>query len=87
LAQTIFPDWIVRVFHDKTVPSDQLKIFRTYKNVETVEITNPKLLVGNIRGMFWRFLAGEFDPDADIFLSRDSDSRLRYNHKKLKKKL
>eukprot|EP01080_Neovahlkampfia_damariscottae_P000410 gene410-6823_t len=89
LAKAIYPGWIVKVYHDKTVPANIIKILRAFDNVEVVEIKNPKLLQGGIRGMFWRFLTFEkkvliflkLDPEVDVMIVRDSDSRLSNREK------
>ena len=52
----IFPGWIVKIYYDKTVPVEIINKLKIFNNTEVIEITNPNLLKGNIRGMFWRFL-------------------------------
>eukprot|EP01080_Neovahlkampfia_damariscottae_P005290 gene5290-8908_t len=81
LAKTIYPGWICKIYYDKTVPTDIIKQLNAMNNTETMEITNPKLLKGGIRGMFWRFLTFEFDPEVEIMIVRDSDSRLSIREK------
>ena len=70
LAQEIYPDWKCRFYADDTVPSDTLKQL----NQMGQEI---RMVNDGSYGMFWRFLAVD-DPDVDVMISRDCDSRLNY---------
>jgi hypothetical protein len=74
LAKTIYPDWICRFYCGKSVPSDIIEKLKTYNNVEIIEMEEN----GDWNGMFWRFYACE---DADIMISRDTDSRLSVREK------
>lgn len=70
LSKTIYPNFICRFYIDKESP-EYLKSMIVGDNVETIYMNNK----GGTIGMFWRFLAAA-DNDVDIFLSRDTDSRL-----------
>jgi hypothetical protein len=74
LANIIYPDWICRFYCGKSVPSDIISTLNSYSNVEVVEMDED----GNWNGMFWRFYSCE---DADITISRDTDSRLSVREK------
>jgi hypothetical protein len=68
-ASKYFPGWICRFYIDKNCKSELINsIIGDNVEVELVES------VDSFHGMFWRFWASE-DPDVDIFLSRDCDSR------------
>lgn len=68
-AKEYFPNWICRFYiDDSSIP----ELIETIKgeNVEVVLVKSKD----SFHGMFWRFWAVE-DPEVDIFLSRDCDSR------------
>jgi hypothetical protein len=68
-AKVYFPEWTCRFYVDSnSVPVEILN-----KLNETSEIVEKGR--GDWTGMFWRF-APASDPDVDIMLSRDCDSRL-----------
>jgi len=64
-----FPDWICRFYIDKYSNQDLIDTIKG-DNVEVVLVDSKNLY----NGMFWRFDAS-IDPEVDIFLSRDCDSR------------
>lgn len=68
-AKKYFPDFICRFYIDKNSRPDLIQSLNS-DNVEIV-LVEPK---DSFHGMFWRFWAVE-DPEVDIFLSRDCDSR------------
>jgi hypothetical protein len=70
LANYIYPNWLVYVYHSG-IPSEILEQYKKYSYVTTFDMSDSKL-----PGMFWRFL-----PESDIFISRDSDSRLSQREK------
>jgi len=70
LAKKYYPGFISRFYIDKNCKEDLIDTIKG-DNVEVV-LVDPK---GSFDGMFWRFLAAE-DPDVDIFMSRDCDSRI-----------
>jgi hypothetical protein len=73
-SKTIYPDWICRFYCGKSVPLDIIKKLKSYDNVEVIEMDED----GDWNGMFWRFYACE---DADVMISRDTDSRLSVREK------
>jgi hypothetical protein len=64
-----FPGWTCRFYIDKNSKSELIDTIKG-DNVEVVLVESKD----SFHGMFWRFWASE-DPDVDIFLSRDCDSR------------
>eukprot|EP00003_Mantamonas_plastica_P025983 TRINITY_DN518_c2_g1_i1.p1 TRINITY_DN518_c2_g1~~TRINITY_DN518_c2_g1_i1.p1 ORF type:complete len:382 (+),score=149.93 TRINITY_DN518_c2_g1_i1:1030-2175(+) len=71
-AKEFFPGWICRFYIDDSVPNDILDKLKAYDNTEIIKNTDIK---GSIAGMFWRFLVAA-DPTVDVYIIRDSDSRL-----------
>jgi len=69
-AKKYFPGWICRFYIDKDSRPDLIQSIKG-ENVEIV-LVDPK---SSFNGMFWRFAAAS-DPEVDIFLSRDCDSRI-----------
>lgn len=66
------PDWIFRLYYDKTVNKNILHKLDEIGNVELIEMPVSK----GREGCFWRFLA--FD-DADITICRDLDWKMQKN--------
>ena len=64
-----FPNWICRFYIDKNCNQELIDTIKG-ENVEVVLVDSKD----SFHGMFWRFWASE-DPDVDVFLSRDCDSR------------
>lgn len=80
LANKYFTGWISRFYIDKNCKKELIDTIKG-NNVEVV-IIDPNSMnstqnwqTHSFQGMFWRFWASE-DPDVDVFLSRDCDSRL-----------
>ena len=75
LAKTIYPGWIPRFYiGSSTTPAVTKQLLKA--GAEVVNMPEE----GDWRGMFWRFYpAGE--PDVDVMLSRDTDSRLSFREK------
>jgi hypothetical protein len=75
LAKTIYPGWIPRFYiGSSTTPAVAKQLLKA--GAEVVNMPEE----GDWRGMFWRFYpAGE--PDVDVMLSRDTDSRLSLREK------
>lgn len=69
LTQKYFPGWICRFYIDDTSKPELIDTLKE-ENVELVLVKSKD----SFHGMFWRFWAVE-DPEVDIFLSRDCDSR------------
>jgi len=76
LALKIYPDWICRYYIGKTTPIEIIEKLISFKNTE-IKIMNDS---GNWSGMFWRFYAA-VDPEVDVMISRDTDSRLSEREK------
>jgi hypothetical protein len=76
LADDIYPDWICRYYIGKSVPIKIIEELYAKRNTELF-IMNEQ---GNWSGMFWRFLPAS-DPDAEVMMSRDTDSRLSEREK------
>ena len=68
-ASEYFPGWICRFYIDKSCRKDLIESI-TGENVEVILVDSKD----SFHGMFWRFWSAE-DPEVDIFLSRDCDSR------------
>ena len=73
-AEVVYPGWICRFHHDKTVPENILSILRSFKNVEVVERTAVR---ENNSRMLWRFYDAS-DPTVAVMISRDCDSWLSF---------
>ena len=76
LAKKYFPDWKCRFYIDKNSRQDLIDTIKG-DNVEVV-LVNPTGSHDNSyfhNGMLWRFAASE-DPEVNVFLSRDCDSRI-----------
>lgn len=74
LIKTIYPDWKMVVFYDKSVPEETiLKLNNNF--VITIEIKDPE-----IYGMFWRFFVLDI-PDCEYAIFRDADSRISIREK------
>ena len=69
-AKNYFPGWICRFYIDKNCKQELIDTI-VGDNVELVLVDSKD----SFDGMFWRFWAAA-DPDVNIFLSRDCDSRL-----------
>ena len=76
LAKEIYPDWQCWFYLDSSVPS--------YMHSKINESGGRVILISDVKGlyhgMFWRFLSID-DPEVDVFISRDCDSRLNYREK------
>lgn len=75
----IYPQWILRVYHDQTIPKDRIcRIECEYPQVDFCN-ANALMELGDIAayvpGKIWRFLPIG-DPSVDVMLSRDLDSPL-----------
>ena len=69
LSKEYYPGWICRFYIDS---NSKKELINTIKgdNIELVLVDSKD----SFHGMFWRFWASE-DPEVDIFISRDCDSR------------
>jgi hypothetical protein len=78
LAKEIFPDWIVRIYY-KNIPIGIKEELEKCNNCELILIDNDKYNFGI--GSMFRFKI-LFDDSVDIFIVRDTDSRLCIEDKK-----
>lgn len=74
LAEKIYPGWTVRFYCDSEVNKD---FIRQIKKLGA-EIVIKNTIKDNWEGLFWRFLPAS---EADVFISRDIDSRLNEREK------
>ena len=70
LAKKYYPEWFCRFYIDKNCNQELIDTIKG-DNVEVVLVDSKD----SFHGMFWRFWAAA-DPDVNIFMSRDTDSRL-----------
>jgi protein O-GlcNAc transferase len=71
VAKDMYPDWICRFYCFQCVPSPTIAALESRDNVEIILVPR----VGDWRGLFNRFVAID-DPDVDIMIVRDCDSRI-----------
>ena len=74
LSETIYPDWIVRIYYGSCDPLILSKL-KTFRYVELIEMDLENLLSNSM----WRFLPA-FNEDC-IMLFRDADSRISMDEK------
>jgi|GEM_PF-82514 len=76
LAPTIYPGWICRFYVDQTVPPEVIDELRARKQVEVIELKGD---------LGWKMSFARFypaaDPDVDVLICRDTDSRLNLREK------
>ena len=72
LVRELFPGWIARFYHDKSVPAAVLEEL-TALGAELVDCSDAGI-EGSQAGMYWRFLVAEGELDA--YAVRDVDARL-----------
>ena len=77
LALMVYPDWVCRYYIGKSCPSEVVRMLREFRNVEIVEMEEDG---GSALGTMWRFAAAS-DPEVEVLLSRDCDSRLWFREK------
>jgi len=76
LAKEVYPGWICRFYIGSSTPDEIVSELEKNENVEVTRVNEQE----DWRSTMWRFLAAS-DPDVDIVLSRDCDSRLWYREK------
>lgn len=76
LAKIIYPDWTCRFYVGKDTSQNLVNKMKSNTNVEVIIMDG----TCDWTGMFWRFLAAS-DPNVDVMISRDADSRLSYREK------
>lgn len=70
LANKFYPNFMCRFYIDSSSNQELINSIKG-DNVEVILVDSK----GSFHGMFWRFWASE-DPEVNIFLSRDCDSRI-----------
>ena len=79
LAKKHFPDWVCRFYYDETVPEVIINYLKSLTNTELVFIETPsgstKFKENGQFGMLWRYYPFN-DDDIEIWLARDTDSRI-----------
>ena len=76
LAPQIYPGWICRFYVDKTVPQTVIDSLLAYPHVEVVKSEEN----AGWKASLWRFYPAS-DPDVEVMISRDTDSRLNEREK------
>ena len=71
LALEIYPDWICRYYVGKSTPCTIINDLINKSNTEVFVMSEE----GDWSGMFWRFFPAS-EPDVEVMISRDTDSRL-----------
>jgi hypothetical protein len=74
LWKSIYPDWQMIVYYDRTVPLSTIKKLKEL-DVRLVDMSSEQLY-----GMFWRFLASDIE-GCEYAIFRDSDSRISLREK------
>lgn len=72
LRDEFYPEWICRFYVNESVPSDIIKKMKEYKNVQVVNMSGNG---GWDESTLNRFLPIS-EPDVEVMISRDCDSRL-----------
>jgi hypothetical protein len=85
LAKIYFPEWICRYYYDNSVPNEIIKKLKSLDNTELIYIEKPS---GATRfkqlgqyGSLWRYAVFN-DDDVEIWMVRDTDSRISPYEKK-----
>ena len=85
LAKKYFPEWICRYYYDNTVPNEIIEKLNSLDNTELIFIEKPSGATNwkeaGQFGMLWKFYAFN-DNDVEIWMSRDTDSRISPYEKK-----
>lgn len=76
LVNEIYPGWISRFYCGTSVPLDLKEELKSIPNTQVIDMQVP----GDWTGMFWRFYPAS-ENDVDVFISRDSDSRVDLREK------
>ncbi len=77
IAKEIFPDWQCWFYVGSSCPDEIVDKLREKDNTQVYLMDEE----GSWNGMFWRFSPAS-DPNVDVVLSRDTDSRLSLREKK-----
>lgn len=76
LAPQIYPGWICRFYVDQTVPAEVVQALQAREQVEVVQMEGDR----GWKMAFARFLPAA-DPDVEVVICRDTDSRLNLREK------
>jgi len=76
LLEELYPNFLVRVYYDDSVPSDIINVFRKWK----WETCKCPISVG-LSGMYWRLLP-IWEEDIDLWYSREADLAQMYTVRK-----
>ena len=77
LAKEIYPDWVCRFYvATKNTPKEVIQKIESYENSEVIPMDEE----GTSNSMMWRFTPCD-DDDVELFISRDTDSRLSMREK------
>lgn len=71
INNVMLPDFISRFYVDKTCNPKLIEEIKKYEKTQVIMVDSDS----SWHGMFWRFYAA-IDPEVDVFLSRDTDSRI-----------
>ncbi len=85
LAKKYFPEWICRYYYDNTVPNEIIEKLNSLDNTELFFIEKPSGATNFKQpgqyGSLWRYSVFN-DDDVEIWMSRDTDSRISPYEKK-----
>ena len=76
LAKVVYPGWECRFYVGNSTPSYILDLLCEFDHVRIIRMG----VEGDWTGMFWRFYAAA-DPDVEVLIVRDCDSRLWFREK------
>lgn len=76
LAKQIYPEWTCWYYVGTNTPTETIEKLKSFDNTKVIEMG----VVGDWTGMFWRFYPAS-ENDVDVFISRDSDSRVDLREK------
>jgi hypothetical protein len=85
LAKKYFPEWICRYYYDNTVPNEIIEKLKSLDNTELIFVEKPsgatKYKQPGQYGSLWRYIVFN-DDDVEIWMARDTDSRISPYEKK-----
>lgn len=76
LARTLYPEWRCRFYYGPQVPKAAVEALKKLPHVEMKAMKRDVDKPINASGMMWRFSPAFLDPDVDVMIVRDTDSRL-----------
>ena len=72
----IYPEWLMRVYYDSTVPNNIIDKLKKNNHVELINMDNSEIK----NKMLWRFIV-LLDESTDIYIIRDIDSHISLREK------